>query len=72
MSASSFMSSLKTTVDAIQQVVPVISKFANLFSDFRLTNTITDCLDLFDFSVDELSWSIFASQNPAGKPLVKQ
>ncbi|KAK9222122.1 hypothetical protein WN944_010554 [Citrus x changshan-huyou] len=27
--ASSFMSSLKTTVDAIQQVVPVISKFAN-------------------------------------------
>ncbi|GAY64748.1 hypothetical protein CUMW_235800, partial [Citrus unshiu] len=33
--------------------------------DFRLTNTISDCLDLFDFSVDELSWSIFASQNPA-------
>ncbi|KAL9451513.1 hypothetical protein AB3S75_013140 [Citrus x aurantiifolia] len=63
--ASSFMSSLNTTIDVIQQVVPVISKFANLFSDFRLTNTISDCLDLFDFSVDELSWSIFASQNPA-------
>ncbi|KAK9222360.1 hypothetical protein WN944_010795 [Citrus x changshan-huyou] len=69
--ASSFISSLKTTVDAIQQVVPVISKFANLFDDFRLTNAISDCLDLLDFSADELSWSISASQNPAGKPLVK-
>ncbi|KAH9652947.1 putative pectinesterase/pectinesterase inhibitor 44 [Citrus sinensis] len=62
--ASSFMSSLKTTVDAIQQVVPVISNFANLFGDFRLTNAISDCLDLLDFSADELSWSISASQNP--------
>lgn len=69
--ASSFMSSLKTTVDAIQQVVPVISNFANLFGDFRLTNAISDCLDLLDFSADELSWSISASQNPTGKPLVK-
>ncbi|ESR60677.1 hypothetical protein CICLE_v100170072mg [Citrus x clementina] len=63
--ASSFISSLKTTVDAIQQVVPVISKFANLFDDFRLTNAISDYLDLLDFSADELSWSISASQNPA-------
>ncbi|XP_024047632.1 uncharacterized protein LOC18053206 isoform X1 [Citrus clementina] len=68
--ASSFISSLKTTVDAIQQVVPVISKFANLFDDFRLTNAISDYLDLLDFSADELSWSISASQNPAGNPLI--
>ncbi|KAJ4708726.1 Pectinesterase [Melia azedarach] len=65
--ASSFMSSLKTTMDAIRQVTPVISQFARLLGDFRLSNAVSDCLDLLDISADELDWSLSASQNPNGK-----
>ncbi|TXG61743.1 hypothetical protein EZV62_013106 [Acer yangbiense] len=63
---SSFLSSLTTTIDAIRQTVPVVSGFTNMFEDFRLKNAINDCLDLLDFSADELSWSASASQNPNG------
>ncbi|KAI9191833.1 hypothetical protein LWI28_014144 [Acer negundo] len=63
---SSFLSSLTTTIDAIRQAVPVVSGFTNMFEDFRLKNAINDCLDLLDFSADELSWSASASQNPNG------
>ncbi|KAL5783578.1 hypothetical protein ACOSP7_008607 [Xanthoceras sorbifolium] len=64
---SSFVSSLTTTINAIRQVVPIVSQFVNIFGDFRLTNAVSDCLDLLDFSADELSWSVSASQNPNGK-----
>ncbi|CAK7352266.1 unnamed protein product [Dovyalis caffra] len=64
---SQFVGSLKTTLDIIQDVTSIISNFGNFFGDRRLTNAITDCLDLLDFSVDELSWTMSASQNPKGK-----
>ncbi|KAF2285097.1 hypothetical protein GH714_037869 [Hevea brasiliensis] len=62
-----FVGSLKTTIDTIQDVTSTISNFGNFVGNFRLTNAITDCLDLLDFSADELSWSMSASQNPKGK-----
>ncbi|XWS72340.1 hypothetical protein CRYUN_Cryun02cG0031700 [Craigia yunnanensis] len=65
--AAEFVGSLRTTIDAIRKVTSIVSQFGNFFGDFRLTNAISDCLDLLDFSADELSWSLSVSQNPNGK-----
>ncbi|KAL6974671.1 pectinesterase [Sarracenia purpurea var. burkii] len=64
---SEFVSSLKSTIDVVQQVTSLLSKFATAFGDFRLSNAISDCLDLLDLSADELSRTLSASQNPNGK-----
>lgn len=64
--ATEFIGSLKTTIDAIRKATSVVSQFGGFFHDFRLSNAISDCLDLLDFSADELSWTMFASQNPNG------
>ncbi|KAM4087713.1 hypothetical protein ACB094_07G016300 [Castanea mollissima] len=63
---SEFLSSVKTTIDAVQTVVSIISPFTNIFGDLRVSNAIADCLDLLDFSADELALSLSASQNPKG------
>lgn len=52
----------------MQGVASILSQFAQAIGDFRLANAISDCLDLLDFSSDELSWSLSASQNPKGTP----
>ncbi|KAF3684047.1 putative pectinesterase/pectinesterase inhibitor 32 [Capsicum annuum] len=64
---SEFVGSVKSTIDTIRQVTSIVSKFANFFSDFRLFNAISDCLDLLELSADELTWTLTASQNPKGK-----
>ncbi|OAY54171.1 pectinesterase/pectinesterase inhibitor PPE8B [Manihot esculenta] len=64
---SEFVGSARTTIVLIRNVASTISKFGNFLGNFRLTNAIADCLDLLDFSADELSWSMSASQNPKGK-----
>ncbi|KAF3439752.1 hypothetical protein FNV43_RR18030 [Rhamnella rubrinervis] len=66
-STSEFAGTVKDTIDAVQQVASILSQFANAFGDFRLSNAISDCLDLLEFSSDELSWSLSATQNPKGK-----
>ncbi|KAI3447261.1 hypothetical protein Pfo_003926 [Paulownia fortunei] len=48
-------------------VISMVSQFAGMFGDFRLSNAVSDCLDLMDLSVDQLSWTLSASQNPNGK-----
>lgn len=63
---SEFLSSVKTTIDAVQSVVSIISPFAKLFGGLRVSSAISDCLDLLDFSADELAWSLSATQNPKG------
>ncbi|KAI6679809.1 hypothetical protein NL676_033690 [Syzygium grande] len=65
--SSQFLSSLRSTVEVLRQVAGIVSQFGTVFRDFRLSNAVSDCLDLLDFSVDELSWSISAAQNPSGK-----
>ncbi|XP_065849881.1 pectinesterase/pectinesterase inhibitor PPE8B-like [Euphorbia lathyris] len=62
-----FIDSLQFTIGIIRDVTSTISNFGTFFGDLRLSNAINDCLDLMDFSADELSWSISASQNPKGK-----
>ncbi|CAK9143272.1 unnamed protein product [Ilex paraguariensis] len=65
--ASEFVSSVRSTIDEVRQVISIVSKFTNAFGDFRLSNAISDCLDLLDLSADELTWTLSASQNPNGK-----
>lgn len=69
-STSEFASAVKNTIDAVQGVASILSQFAPAIGDFRLSNAISDCLDLLDFSSDELSWSLSASQNPKGTPFL--
>ncbi|XVF35221.1 hypothetical protein REPUB_Repub18cG0126800 [Reevesia pubescens] len=65
--AAEFLGSLRTTIGVIRKVTSVVSQYRNSFSDFRLTNAISDCLDLLDSSADEISWSLSASEDPNGK-----
>ncbi|KAJ8562442.1 hypothetical protein K7X08_011733 [Anisodus acutangulus] len=65
--ASEFVGSVKSTIDTVRQVTSIVSKFASFFGDFRLSNAISDCLDLLELSADELTWTLTASQNPKGK-----
>ncbi|KVH94060.1 Pectinesterase, active site-containing protein [Cynara cardunculus var. scolymus] len=66
---SDFVDSVKSTIQTVRDVISIVSKFSGAFGgDFRLSNAIADCLDLLDFSADELTWTLSASQNPtAGK-----
>lgn len=64
--ASEFVGSVKSTIDTVRQVTSIVSKFVSFFGDFRLSNAISDCLDLLDLSADELTWTLTASQNPKG------
>ncbi|KAL0333641.1 UNVERIFIED_CONTAM: Pectinesterase/pectinesterase inhibitor PPE8B [Sesamum angustifolium] len=65
--ASEFVGTVRSTIDIIRQVMSMVSQFSGGFGDFRLTNAISDCLDLMDLSMDQLSWTLSASQNPNGK-----
>lgn len=58
-----FVDSVKSTIQTVRDVISIVSKFSS-FGDFRLSNAVADCLDLLDFSADELTWSLSASQNP--------
>ncbi|CAI9783418.1 unnamed protein product [Fraxinus pennsylvanica] len=65
--ASEFVSSVRSTIEAVEQVMSIVSKFSGIFGDdLRLSTAISDCLDLLDFSMDELSMTISASQNSKG------
>lgn len=64
--SSEFVDTVKTTIGAVQKVATNISPFVNAFGDLRLSNAISDCLDLLDLSVDQLSWAVSAIQNPKG------
>lgn len=64
--ASEFVSSINTIVEVIRQVSSILSQFADFSGDPRLQNAVSDCLDLLDFSSEELSWSASASKNPKG------
>ncbi|XP_043721063.1 pectinesterase/pectinesterase inhibitor PPE8B isoform X2 [Telopea speciosissima] len=63
--SSDFIASVKSTIDVVRKVTSLVSKFANALYDFRLSTAINDCVDLLDFSADELSLTLSASQNPS-------
>lgn len=64
---SEFASSIGDVIDIIRQVSSTLSQFATLFGDFRLSNAVSDCLDLLDSTSEDLSWTVSATQNPNGK-----
>ncbi|XP_038905308.1 pectinesterase/pectinesterase inhibitor PPE8B-like [Benincasa hispida] len=64
---SQFSNSLLSTIDGVRQVMTIFSPFTKLLGDLRLSTAISDCLDLLDSSVDQLSWSLSATQNPKAK-----
>ncbi|KAI4344672.1 hypothetical protein L6164_011871 [Bauhinia variegata] len=66
-SASEFVGSVRGVLDVLQKVISILSKLGSSFGDFRVSNAISDCLDLLDLSSDELSWTASATQNPTGK-----
>uniref|UniRef100_A0A803MFB5 Pectinesterase n=2 Tax=Chenopodium quinoa TaxID=63459 RepID=A0A803MFB5_CHEQI len=64
--ASVFTDTLEATIDGVLKVASMVAKFAGVFGDFRVSNAISDCLDLLQLSQDELSWTLFASQHGKG------
>ncbi|XP_073141527.1 pectinesterase/pectinesterase inhibitor PPE8B-like [Henckelia pumila] len=65
--ASEIASSVTFAIDLIRQVTSILSDVAGIFGDFRLSNAVADCQDLMDFSLDQLSWTLSASENPNSK-----
>ncbi|XP_020205139.1 pectinesterase/pectinesterase inhibitor PPE8B [Cajanus cajan] len=66
-SPSEFAGTVRTVVDVLQDVTSILSEFGSAFGDSRLSNAVSDCLDLLDLSSDELDWSVSATQTPKGK-----
>ncbi|XP_022851002.1 pectinesterase/pectinesterase inhibitor PPE8B-like [Olea europaea var. sylvestris] len=64
---SHFSDSVRSTMDTVHQVISTLSNFTDKLDDFRLSNALSDCLDLLDLSVDELNWTMLASQASDGK-----
>ncbi|KAJ4951613.1 hypothetical protein NE237_028445 [Protea cynaroides] len=65
--SSVFLTFVQSAIDAVREVGSLVSKFSNTFDDFRLSNAINDCVDLLNFSADELTWTLTTSQNPSSK-----
>lgn len=65
-----FLSSVKTTIDVVQQVTSIVAGFSRGFLDFRLSHAIADCLDLLDLSTDELLSTLLLTQNPHNSKLL--
>ncbi|XP_010541676.1 PREDICTED: probable pectinesterase/pectinesterase inhibitor 32 [Tarenaya hassleriana] len=64
---SEFVGAARAAVDAMRKAGGFLSRFQKKTGDFRMANSILDCLDLLDVACDVLSWSIDASLNPNGK-----
>ncbi|KAL5572274.1 hypothetical protein UlMin_021871 [Ulmus minor] len=64
---SEFVNSVGDVTSVIKQVASIFSQFGGAFGDFRLSNAISDCLDLLDASADALDWTVSATDNPKGK-----
>ncbi|CAI9766616.1 unnamed protein product [Fraxinus pennsylvanica] len=64
---SHFSGSMRSAVETAQQVISTMLNFTEQLDDFRLSNALSDCLDLLDLSVDELNWTMLASQESDGK-----
>ncbi|XP_057751857.1 pectinesterase/pectinesterase inhibitor PPE8B-like [Arachis stenosperma] len=66
---SEFVVSVRDVVDVMQGIMSILAEFDNggFGDDFRVSNAVSDCVDLLDLSSDELDWSVSATQNPQGK-----
>ncbi|XP_058729928.1 pectinesterase/pectinesterase inhibitor PPE8B-like [Vicia villosa] len=66
-SPNQFINSAKQVITNLQQVTTILSRFNVNAAHPRVSNAISDCLDLIDLSTQNLHWSISAIQNPNGK-----
>lgn len=62
--ANEFIDAVQTTLGIVRQVTSLVSGFTRIFGDFRLANAISDCLDLLELSTDELTSTLYVTQNP--------
>ncbi|XP_057433772.1 pectinesterase/pectinesterase inhibitor PPE8B-like [Lotus japonicus] len=64
-----FAGSVRDIVDILHEVTSILSEFGGGtgFGDSRVSNAISDCLDLLDLSSDALDWSVSATETPKGK-----
>ncbi|MFS7991183.1 putative pectinesterase [Helianthus anomalus] len=55
-----FVESVRSTIESVRQVISIVSRFSDVLGggDFRASNAIADCLDLLDFSADQLTWTL--------------
>lgn len=63
--SSYFRDSIQGVIHVLQHVSFILSRFP-IGQDFRLSNAISDCLDLLDLSFDALQLSSFATETPIG------
>lgn len=60
---SVFLKSVRLAIEEVEKVTSIVSKFTGTFShNFRLSHAVTDCLDLLDFTAEELSWTLNSAQ----------
>ncbi|KAF9587122.1 hypothetical protein IFM89_039665 [Coptis chinensis] len=64
--SATFLTSVKSTIDEVKVATSIVSKFVNKFVNSRLLNAINDCVDLLDYTADELSLTLSAIENPNG------
>ncbi|PIA43274.1 hypothetical protein AQUCO_02000600v1 [Aquilegia coerulea] len=65
--SSTFLTSINSTIDLVNVAASLVSEFANQFHENRLSYAINDCLELLDYTADELSLTQSAMKNPNGK-----
>ncbi|KAF6141209.1 hypothetical protein GIB67_024293 [Kingdonia uniflora] len=56
--ASILNAALKVTINEAQRVITLVTKFTSLSVDPREQIAIEDCVELLDYSVEELAWSM--------------
>lgn len=63
---ATFLSSLQSTIEQVRQVVALIGKFDFMNQNFQVSTAVNDCLDLLDYSIDELNLTVLATEYPHG------
>ncbi|KAF9614039.1 hypothetical protein IFM89_014839 [Coptis chinensis] len=61
--STNFLTSLRTTIEAIRSIVSVVAPFVNIIGDARESYAVADCLELLDYSTNELNWTIRTTEN---------
>ncbi|GMH16588.1 hypothetical protein Nepgr_018429 [Nepenthes gracilis] len=57
-----FTTVVTSTISVVSKAVSLVSNFTAAFGDFRLSNALSDCVDLLALSSDQLSWTLSAAQ----------
>ncbi|GAU47913.1 hypothetical protein TSUD_238800 [Trifolium subterraneum] len=65
---SEFVGSVKDVVEILQDVTSILNEFGGSgFGDSRLSNAVSDCIEMLDLSSDALTWGRCISNLYKGK-----